>query len=225
VRARSVGPVHPPRRGSQPDEPGRKRRGPAVFDRPPLTRVFLAIVELVRTGPVAPGLSHRACFGEVRLAAGSQRGCGACRSRRGHSPWSRRMQRKAFSVGWMSESNDALKELWGDDPVLRRGWEERTCWPVAVCRPRGLAAGGGCGVMMYQQMLMGWKQRARLNQTWCAVGFWSVALSVVFRSTTLGPARVVGRPAAETGGRRACSAVVPGHTQAWRSAPRGGAHR
>ena len=52
VRARSVGPVCRPRRGSEPDEPGRKRRGPAAFDRPPLTRVVLAIVELVRTGPV-----------------------------------------------------------------------------------------------------------------------------------------------------------------------------
>jgi hypothetical protein len=70
VRARSVGPVHPPRRGSQPDEPGRKRRGPAVFDRPPLTRVFLAIVELVRTGPVAPGLfwgSATGCWFAARV--------------------------------------------------------------------------------------------------------------------------------------------------------------
>jgi len=62
---------------------------------------------------------------------------------RGESAGDQRIQRKACSVGWMSESNDVCEELWGDDPVLRRGWEERTCRPVALCRPRGLAAGGG----------------------------------------------------------------------------------
>jgi hypothetical protein len=64
---------------------------------------------------------------------------------------------------------------------------------------------GRCAPMtgsMDRPLSMGEERRARLNQKSCAVGFGSPAASAVFRSSALGPARVVGRPAAETGGRR-----------------------
>jgi hypothetical protein len=75
----------------------------------------------------------------------------------------------------------------------------RTLVGLEVC------ATGRCAPMtgsMDRLLSMGEERRARLNQKSCAVGFGSPAASAVFRSSALGPARVVGRPAAETGGRR-----------------------
>ena len=138
VRARLRGPERRPLRVSQPYEPGRKRRRPSVWSMTPLKRVFLAILELARNWPV---------FGpEGRPAVGpGGRGwavslCLPIRSRKPRiavnaPPWHQRLPQEAFSVGLIHESNGALEELWGDDPVLMRSLEEMACRPLRYGNP------------------------------------------------------------------------------------------